>query len=120
MTPEEIRAAAAAYQELGPGYHDVVIESFLDNVGREIDARVTARLAQQQPAPAPRRQRHEGSTMVLAIISLVLGIPISAIAVAAGSHPAGALGLIVVWAAIAVINVAYAMGVRSRQPPERH
>ena len=112
MSSEEIRAAAETYSELGPGYRDAVIESFLDKVGGEIDARVAARLATLAPVPAPtRRQRRgsaSGSPLALAVISMVLGIPISAIAVAAGAHPAGALGLIVVWVAIAVINLGYA------------
>src|SRR6202042_167810 len=62
-----------------------------------------------------------GSPLALAVISMVLGIPISAIAVAAGSHPAGALGLIVVWMAIAVINLGYAISTRGlgRQAPGR-
>jgi hypothetical protein len=38
---------------------------------------------------------------------------ITAIAVAAGAHPAGLAGLLVVWIAIAVINIAYAV----RRPP---
>jgi hypothetical protein len=46
-------------------------------------------------------------------ITLGLGIPLSAIAVAAGTHPAGTWGLIVVWIAIAAINIAYAV----RRPP---
>ncbi len=123
MSPEEIRAAAETYKELGSDYQDAVIESFLDRVTREIDTRVDARLAQQQVVqpPAPHRHRPSGSPMTLAIISMVLGIPISAIAVAAGTHPAGALGLIVVWFAIAIINVAYAVGyqARFRQPADR-
>lgn len=87
MSPEEIRAAAETYKELGPGYHDAVIDSFLDKVSREIDARVAIRLAQQAMQPAPRRQRGPtGSAMALAVISMVLGIPISAIAVAAGKR----------------------------------
>src|ERR1700679_21487 len=110
MSSEEIRAAAENYSELGPGYRDAVIESFLDRVGGEIDARVAARLAAQQPVPTrPRRPSRSGFALALAVISMVLGIPISAIAVAAGSHPAGALGLIVVWLAIAAINLGYAM-----------
>ena len=52
-------------------------------------------------------------------MSMALGIPISAIAVAAGKHPAGALGLIVVWIAIAVINIAYNVGYQARLPPDR-
>jgi hypothetical protein len=123
MSSEEIRAAAETYSELGPGYRDAVIESFLDKVGGEIDARVAARLAALPPMPGPTRQRRgsaSGSPLALAAISMVLGIPISAIAVAAGDHPAGALGLIVVWVAIAAINLGYAMSLHrlDRQAPD--
>jgi hypothetical protein len=122
MSSEEIRAAAETYSEIGPGYRDAVIESFLEKVGGEIDARVAARLAALPPEPTRRRRGSaSGSPLALAVISMVLGIPISAIAVAAGSHPAGALGLIVVWMAIAVINLGYAMSLHSpgRQTPDR-
>lgn len=123
LSPEEIRAAAEIHQELGPNYQEAVIESFLDKVGRDIDARVDARLAQQQVAQpaAPRGRGQSGSPMTLAIVSMVLGIPISAIAVSAGAHPAGVLGLLVVWLAIGVINVAYniSYSARYRQPPDR-
>lgn len=122
MSPDEIRAAAEVHDELDPRYRDAVIESFLDKVGREIDARVDARLARQAPAPPAGRRGHQfsGSPMGLAVASLVFGIPISAIAVAAGTHPAGLLGLLVVWIAIAIINVAYniSYSARFRQPPD--
>ena len=122
LSPEEVRAAAEVHRELGPNYQDAVIESFLDKVGREIDARVDARLLQQgvQP-PAQRGHGHSGSPMTLAIVSMALGIPISAIVVSAGAHPAGVLGLLVVWLAIGVINVAYniSYSARYRQPPGR-
>ena len=124
MSSEEIRAAAETYSELGPGYRDAVIESFLEKVGGEIDARVAARLAALPPMPGQTRQRRgsvSGSPLALAAISMVLGIPISAIAVAAGAHPAGALGLIVVWVAIAAINLGYAISTRGlgRQASDR-
>ena len=122
LSPEEIRAAAETHNELGPAYRDAVIESFLDKVGREIDARVDARLAQQQTVQPPGRDRrgHSGSPLALAIISMVLGIPISAIAVAAGTHPAGFMGLLMVWIAITAINIAYnASYAAVRQPPDR-
>jgi hypothetical protein len=84
---------------------------------------VDARLAQQQGAKLPARDRrgHSGSPMALAIISMTLGIPISAIAVAAGTHPAGFMGLLVVWIAITAINIAYnvSYSARWRQPPDR-
>ncbi len=125
MSSEEIRAAAETYSELGPGYRDAVIESFLERVGGEIDARVAARLAALEPMSGPRRRQRRGSgsgsPLALAVVSMVLGIPISAIAVAAGDHPAGALGLIVVWLAITAINLGYAMSLHGlgRQAPDR-
>jgi len=108
LSPDEIRAAAETHRDLGPEYQSAVIESFLDRVGRGIDARVDARLAAaQMPVAKPVRQHRERSPMALAIVSISLGIPLSAIAVAAGSHPPGFAGLLVIWIAIAVINVAY-------------
>ncbi|HSZ39902.1 MAG TPA: hypothetical protein VK817_08080 [Trebonia sp.] len=124
LSPEEIRAAAEVHDELGPRYRDAVIDSFLEKVGNEIDARVAARLGQASlaaPAPAERpahkhsgHSDHSGSPLALAVCSLVFGIPISAIAVAAGSHPAGLVGLVVVWIAIAVINIAYNISYSAR------
>jgi hypothetical protein len=52
----EIRAAAAAHEELGPEYSDAVVASFLDRVEEEITARVEARLAAAPSHPeTPRR-----------------------------------------------------------------
>ena len=39
--------------------------------------------------------------------SIVLGIPLSAIVVSAGNSPPGFWGLLVVWIAIAAINIVY-------------
>jgi hypothetical protein len=115
LSPDEIRAAAETHRELGPDYRDAVVDSFLERVGREIDARVDARLAGARPVPQQRERapRRPSSDVAVLTISLVFGIPLSGIAVAAGAHPAGLAGLLVVWIAIAVINVAYAV----RRPP---
>jgi hypothetical protein len=93
-----------------------VVDSFVERVGKEIDARVDARLAQASAhlAPAPKQV----NVMVLALGSIGLGIPISAIAASAGSHPAGIWGLLVVWIAIAAINIGYA--IRLRPPTNPH
>jgi hypothetical protein len=112
LSPDEIRAAAETHRDLGPDYQSAVIESFLDKVGREIDARVDARLAVARAVPEQpvKARRHvSGSQIAILVITMTLGIPLSAIAVAAGSHPAGFGGLLVVWVAITVINVAYAV-----------
>jgi len=53
LTPDEIRAAAETHNELGNEYQSAVIESFLEKVGNEIDARVDARLnTSRYPGPA--------------------------------------------------------------------
>ena len=56
LSREEIYAAAAAHDELGPEYSDAVVASFLEKVDKEIDARVDARLAglHQSAPPAER------------------------------------------------------------------
>ena len=115
LSPDEIRAAAETHRELGPDYRDAVVDSFLERVGREIDARVDARVAAARPVPQQRERapRRPFSDVAVLTISLVFGIPLSGIAVAAGAHPAGLAGLLVVWIAIAVITVAYAV----RRPP---
>jgi hypothetical protein len=126
LSAGELRAAAETHKELPSEYRDAVLESFVERVGREIDARVDARLAQAaarpvtpQSAPSPPAPRapKQFSVLALALGSIALGIPISAIAVAAGDHPAGLWGLIVVWVAIAVINLGYAARIR---PPDDH
>lgn len=119
LTPDEVRAAAETHRDLGPEYQSAVIESFLEKVGREIDARVDARVAAAQPHLTPaqpaRQTSRERSAFALAIVSITLGIPLTAITVAAGSNPPGISGLIVIWLAIAVINVAYSWHAR---PPQ--
>jgi len=110
LEPNEVRAAAELHRELDPEYRDAVVESFLDRVGKEIDARVDRRLAAQpQPQPQPR-------TMALAIASIALGIPLTAI-ISSLSEGAQFPELAIIWLAIAVINVAYALG--HRLPPRQ-
>ena len=116
LSSRDLRAAAEAHQELGPEYRDAVLDSFLERVNREIDTRVDARLRQQPVTPPPAQRAAKSlNPMVLALGSISLGIPISAIAVAAGKHPAGFWGLLVVWIAIAAINLGYAARLR---PPD--
>lgn len=121
LSPDEIRAAAETHRELPPEYQTAVIESFLDKIGREIEARVDARVAEyyrQGAPPKPRRQPRGSSPAFLAAASMVLGIPLTAIVATAGPHPVGLAGILVVWAAIVVINIVYSS--RFRPPPDRH
>lgn len=118
LSSDELRAAAETHRELPPEYQTAVLESFLDKIGKEIDARVDARLAtyyQQGSVPKLRRPPRQHSPAFLAVASMVLGIPLTAIMAAAGPNPVGLPGVLVVWAAIVVINVVYSG--RFRPPP---
>ena len=122
LSPEEIRAAAEIHRDLGPDYQSAVVDSFLDHVGREIDARVDARIAAGMRASAgpmesvrAGRPKHAQPT-VIALGSMMLAIPLSAIAAAVGRPAAGIWGLLVIWVAIAAINIAYA--IRIPRPPD--
>jgi hypothetical protein len=112
LSAGELRAAAESHHELAPEYRDAVVDSFVERIGKEIDARVDARLAQATARPA-LTSKQLNMLPVMALGSIALGIPISAIA--AGTTGFG--GLVVVWIAIAAINIGYAL--RLRPPTDR-
>jgi hypothetical protein len=108
LSPADIRAAAETHQELGPEYRDAVLESFLQQVGKEIDARVDTRVAaikDQKPARPP--------SPALAITSMAIGVPLTAIALA---FPKGdqLRTVLIIWIAIVLVNVAHAVASRPR------
>lgn len=116
LSPEEIRAAAEIHSEISPEYRDAVLESFIERVGKEIDARVDSRLATSGKASGIQRHTRRSNPMALAIVSMALGIPLTAISLSMLS-PGGQLpGLFLIWAAITAINVCYGLSAR---PPRR-
>ena len=78
LSPEDIRAAAEAHQELGPEYQDAVVASFLEKVDREVAARVEARLAELPRAePAKQNNRRtlaKGMAIGAAAVALVVAV----------------------------------------------
>jgi hypothetical protein len=100
---EELESILHARAVLGADAEPGVIQAFLDRTGLAIDARVDSRLS-QSAAPA-RGRASDQSSLALAIASLVVGIPLTAIATQFGH--ASALIVCVVWAAIAIVNVSY-------------
>ena len=84
LSRQEIYAAAAAHDELGPEYSDAVVASFLEKVNEEIDARVHARLAAGRQ-PAPPAERDDLHTLLKGV---AVGIGVSGIAfLAVGGNP---------------------------------
>jgi hypothetical protein len=127
LSPQEIRAAAAAHKELGPEYSDAVIESFLERVDREITARADARLgpvSREQPLqPAQSNGRRTLLTGV-AIGIFVTGVPSMMVAASAGGviakDQSQVLLIIAVLWAIAVAIAASASHVRLELRRKEH
>ena len=69
----EVRAAAAAHEELGPEYSDAVVASFLERVEEEIDARVDARMAEARRPEAPVGQESRRALWRGIAIGIVVG-----------------------------------------------
>ena len=112
----EIVAATAAHRELGPGYDDAVAEGLVERIGSEIDKRVDARLAQRSTAEPAARPGW--GPAVLGVASTACGLGATAIVMFATAtningrfdDPVSRDQILVValiWAAIAVVNVAY-------------
>lgn len=98
---DELAASLAARRELGPDYDAAFVEAVAERVERAV--------AERRPL-AVREERAERATAVtIACVSLCIAIPASAIAV-----QTGLAGIVVVWLAIAVINVAFALRPRRR------
>ena len=88
LSPQEIRAAAAAHNELGPEYSDAVIESFLERVDQEITARVDARLgpaSREQPVQPAQSNSRRALLTGVAIGIFVTGVPSMMVATGGGS-----------------------------------
>ena len=95
--------------ELGPDYDKALVDSFADRMEKEIQRRAAAvaggRSAQQRAQEAAGKRQ-----LALGIVSLGVGIPITAISAAIAELP----GLGVAWAGIAAVNIAHAMQSRRR------
>jgi hypothetical protein len=123
----EIRAAAAAHEELGPEYSDAVVASFLNRVEEEITARVEARMAEAPRPEAPRPEAprpgvpaDEDSRRTLwrgiAIGVVIGGIAVSAIGGNSSEH-AHRLLLVLLVSAVVLAVVSVIRQVRPRVSP---
>lgn len=115
---DDVAASVAAMRELGSDYDDAVADALAERLEQTIDARIEQRLQAQGVAPVARTSqtvhRGEDSTVAyrfaLAIGSMVLAVPLTAITAGA----AGGTAVIAVWIAIALINIVFVLGTRRR------
>ncbi|WP_433257276.1 hypothetical protein ACQPYK_19960 [Streptosporangium sp. CA-135522] len=108
-----MRATIEARRELGPEYEAALVESFVERLDATIAARVRAEMhhagarPQHGPHPDQRHQQRRGgsSSVPIALGSMGIGIPLTAIAV----DQAGTAGLLLAWGGIVAINFAHAI-----------
>lgn len=114
----EIRAAAAAHEELGPEYSDAVVASFLNRVEEEIAARVEARMAESPRPETPRPEVPASEESRRALWrGIAIGIVIGGIAVSAiGGNPSEHAHRLVLILMICAVAFAVAGTVRQVRP----
>ncbi|AQT72801.1 hypothetical protein [Streptomyces sp. fd1-xmd] len=112
---KEFDATMKARRELGPEYEAALVESFVEKV----DTQVRRRLAEERLAAARGESPYAdpaggnfGERFGFAVITLVLAVPLSAIA----ATQAGFAGLLVAWAGIVGVNFIHAARLRRARP----
>jgi hypothetical protein len=97
---DELDAAIKARRELGDEYEPQVVDSFIERVERRIE--------EQLHGGRPARREEHRSITPLALGSIALGIPITAVALSNAPGGGGIVVAIIAWIAIALINIAAA------------
>ncbi|HET6758855.1 MAG TPA: hypothetical protein VFH20_06215 [Propionibacteriaceae bacterium] len=116
---EELRrdaeAALAARMELGPEYTEYVAEGLAERIEDIAEARAAE--LRQQILEASRAQAAEqsgrGRQLALAIVSMVMGIPITAIS--ASEVDPSIIGIAISWTGIVGVNWIHARSLRKRK-----
>ncbi|MBU7598585.1 hypothetical protein JGS22_013420 [Streptomyces sp. P38-E01] len=114
---KELDATLQTRKDLGSEYESELVDSFIEKLDHKVDSvvdkRVRRQLAEQQMAIARGSTQTEGpvisglgATFGLAVLSLILAIPLSAIAVVNAGLP----GLATAWMGIVGVNAVYSIG----------
>ncbi|MEV4898972.1 hypothetical protein AB0K48_57575 [Nonomuraea sp. NPDC055795] len=104
---DELQATLDARRDLGPEYEQALVESFVERLDATIAGRVRAELDTHSPRPGKNHKSSSSSLIPIALGSLALGIPLTAIAASA----AGPAGLVMAWLAIIMVNVVAAVAI---------
>ena len=120
----EFEAALSARKDLGPEMEPALVESFAEKVVAEIRRQQATPPRPVFPAPTltpaqmayMQRRNRPYNPMVLAVVSMVLAVPLTAISLSLGGIFMG----LVVWAGIIGINFAAALGNLKFNDPSSH
>ncbi|GAA1646769.1 hypothetical protein GCM10009744_42420 [Kribbella alba] len=100
---KDLRAAVAARQELGPEYEPEIIDAFLEKLDARAAQRTTVEPVHQSTGNTSKENDPGG--LALAIVSVVAGIPITAIA----ANQEGTIAIIICWGGLVGVNLARTM-----------
>ena len=105
----ELEAVLEARRELGPSYDAALVDSFVDRIQAAVEAR-----AAQEVSVRDREARARASggprQLALGIVSVVGGIPVTALSLAVPEHAAVSLGSLVIgWGGLVAVNLAHAL-----------
>ncbi|MDQ3628211.1 MAG: hypothetical protein M3419_05290 [Actinomycetota bacterium] len=105
----DLESRIAARKDLDQSYEPALVEAFLERLDAQVDRRVQAEveIARHDNRPSSGHDL----PFVLGLVSLGTGIPITAISAGIEGVP----GLIVAWAGIVGVNVAYGLSRRDRR-----
>jgi hypothetical protein len=105
MPHDDLTAALAARRELGPDYDAAFVEKVVERVEQTIDVRMNAHTRTQAQVDLESAKEDRKVTLTVACVSLVVSIPLTAIAAVQADVP----GILIVWLGIVMINVAHAL-----------
>ena len=95
---EDAHAALAARAEVGADLEPHVVDAFADRIEKRLDERLERELRTRKKTADER-----GTSFVVALVSLGVGIPITAIALGSGL-----VALAIAWAGIVLVNAVFA------------
>ena len=112
MDREEVESLLAARQELGPGMEPALVDSFAQKIIAEVQRQTQLeRQTMGQVQPSGRDKSGGAPQLTLAIVSLVMAIPLTAIALGNGA----AWMAVVTWIGIVLVNFAFATRYRDQR-----
>lgn len=110
ISRDDIEATLAVRQERGAEMEPALVDAMAAKIEATVRRRHEAEIAEQRRSELAA-SRGQGARIAIAIVSLVMGIPITAIAGGMG----GLAGIVVVWVGIVLVNMVFAM----RRPPQK-
>jgi hypothetical protein len=109
----ELEALLETRRELGPSYDAALVDSFAERIERAVEKRLAEEVSTRHFADRAGESAGKRQT-ALGIVSVVMGIPTTAIALAVPEGATSLASLVVAWSGIAGVNLAHALQARRR------